>query len=48
MNVITIILCAVSITASIFLIARFGIKKQETAEFVADERIVEDVNIKVK
>lgn len=48
MNVITIILCAASITASIFLIARFGIKKKETEEYVADERIVEDVNLKTK
>lgn len=29
MNVLIIILCAVSITASIFLVARFGIKKKE-------------------
>ena len=48
MNVLIIILCAVSITASIFLVARFGIKKKENTEFVADERIVEDVNLKTK
>lgn len=48
MSAVVIIICAVSITYSVFLIARFGLKKKETAEFVKDERIVEDVNIKVK
>lgn len=48
MNILVIILCAVSFTASVFLVARFGIKKKETAEFVAEERIVEDVNLRIK
>ncbi len=35
MVALMIILCAVSLTASIFLIARFGIKKKENDEFVS-------------
>lgn len=35
MIALMIILCAVSLTASIFWIARFGIKKKENDEFVS-------------
>lgn len=33
-----LILCAVSLTYSVFLIARFGIKRKESTEFVRDEQ----------
>ena len=38
MNVLVIILCAVSLTAVVFLIARLGIKKREDREFVDDNK----------
>ena len=44
MNVLIIILCAVSLTYSIFLLGRFAIKKRESEEFVSDTNNLENVN----
>lgn len=30
--------CAVSLTYSVFLIARFGVKRKESSEFVKDDQ----------
>lgn len=38
MIAVMIILCAVSITYSIFLIARFGIKRKEGEEYVSADK----------
>ena len=33
-------LCAVSLTYSVFLIARFGIKRKESSDFIRDEQFI--------
>lgn len=38
MTYLMLVLCAVSLTYSVFLIARFGIKRKESSEFVKDDQ----------
>lgn len=32
-----LVLCAISLTYSVFLLARYGIKRKESSEFVRDD-----------
>lgn len=40
MTYLMLTLCAISLTYSVFLIARFGIKRKESSEFVRDEQFI--------
>lgn len=40
MTYLMLTLCAISLTYSVFLIARFGIKRKETSDFVRDEQFI--------
>ena len=39
MKVFFIILCVVSFTATIFMLAKYGIKKKENQEYITPEKI---------
>lgn len=45
MTAFMIILCAISLTASVFLIARFGIKKKESDEYVSADNSQENPRV---
>lgn len=40
MTYLMLTLCAISLTYSVFLIARFGIKRKESNDFVRDEQFI--------
>ncbi len=40
MTYLMLTLCAISLTYSVFLIARFGIKRKESSDFVRDEQFI--------
>lgn len=40
MTYLMLTLCAISLTYSVFLIARFGIKRKELSDFVRDEQFI--------
>lgn len=40
MTYLMLTLCAISLTYSVFLIARFGIKRKESSDFVRDEQYI--------
>lgn len=42
---LALVLCAICFTYSVFLIARFGIKKKESSEFVRDEQYLNQKDI---
>ena len=42
MTYLCLILCAIFFTVSVFLIAKFAIKKKETSEYVSDENYFND------
>ena len=40
MTYLMLTLCAISLTYSVFLIARFGIKRKESSDFVRDKQFI--------
>ena len=40
MTYLMLTLCAISLTYSVFLIARFGSKRKESSDFVRDEQFI--------
>ena len=36
---IMLALCAVTFTTSVFLVAKFGIKRKESSEFISDNKL---------
>lgn len=40
MTYLMLTLCAISLTYSVFLIARFGIRRKESSDFVRDEQFI--------